>query len=75
MSNRSRRLRIWNALQEATAVLVTAVMTVGPAQIAFASPSGENVVHGQASVARDGSLTQVTASNGAIIEWTAVQSS
>ena len=64
---RSRGARASTAL-----ALVALLVTLPVIPAGRAAPRGERVVRGTVGVERDGSLTQITASDGAIIEQSRV---
>ncbi|HXK23122.1 MAG TPA: filamentous hemagglutinin N-terminal domain-containing protein [Myxococcota bacterium] len=70
MSRRPRMLRSCAARALAASLFVG--LSVAPPGLpsAFAAPKGEKVVRGKASFVRDGDLTVIRPSNGAIIEFT-----
>ncbi len=56
-------------LRRALAGALATLLTFSTAPVAWASPQGEQVVHGSASFVRDGALTQITAANNTIIQY------
>ena len=67
--DKRNRLQAHGILEQLLALLLASLLLAGVPTLALAAPQGEQVVSGEATFSRDGSVTTIEAGNNAIINY------